>query len=475
MPARPDGTGTGPLRRILARLTGDSLTRNSFGIMATTAVNAGLGYLYWIAAARLLPTETVGLGATVVSAMVIIALAVYLGPGAGLIARLPKRTTREQWLLSMLSILLVATTGTLVLALAALFPLALLLHPLHPLAADPALAAWFVVGAAGWAAAGLLDDVFVGQRRADFMFRRNAVSSTVKLVGLLVLSQLPDKPGATLIVATWGLAGLAGTAYGLYLCHRHFHRFSRIPRVSRGLARELRAEVTQLARPSLGHHAISVSGLVPTYLLPIVVTARLGAQENAYFYVTWMIGAASFMISPAVSDAIFAEGSHDATRLLALARRSLRIIIAMIVPVTLIVGALGQPILHLYGAAYAAAGYGLLLVLLLSSYPDAVTNISVATLRVRNRLPRAALLNGTIALIAVAGAWVLTPHYGIIGAGYAWLGAQCVGTLIVLLLRRRLWPPPDAAADDGARGDTEAADPAAASASSATTGRTGGG
>jgi len=440
------------ISRQIARVRADSLARNSVGIMATSAVNAAFGYVYWIVAARALPAATVGLGSSVVSAMVIVSLAVYLGPSGSLIARLPARSAREDWLVTVLSTLLVWSAVTLVVALAALFPLALLLRPLHSLGNDPLLALWYVLGAVGWTASGLLDCVFIGVRRADFMFWRNAFSSAFKLVMLLALAVLPDHRSATTIVSTWSLSGILGTGYGLYLCHRYLHRLGWIPHPGRSLRAELAAETSLLFRPGVGHHAISVSGLLPTYLLPIVVTARLGTKENAYFYVTWMIGSAIFMISPAVSSAIFAEGSYDATRLRGLARASLRIIVAMIVPSTVIVGALGEPILRLYGADYAAAGYKLLLILLLSSYPDAITNISVATLRVRGALGRAAALNGTMAVIAVAGAWVLAPSYGIEGAGSAWLIAQILGTIAVLVLRRDLWPPPDRAETPGEGG-----------------------
>jgi O-antigen/teichoic acid export membrane protein len=40
----------------------------------------------------------------------------------------------------------------------------------------------------------------------------------------------------------------------------------------------------------------------------------------------------------------------------------------------------------------------------------------------------------------VVGAWLLTPRIGIIGAGWAWLGAQIIGALLVLAARRRIWP-----------------------------------
>jgi O-antigen/teichoic acid export membrane protein len=323
--------------------------------------------------------------------------------------------------------------GTLLLALAALVPLATLLPPLSPLAAAPGPAAWFVLGAAGWTGSGLLDYVFIAQRRADLMFRRNAVASAVKLA-LLAAAAALHATGAATVLATWSLSGLVGTGHGLLICHRRIHRLGR---VSWSAARR---ELALLAGPSLGHHAISVGGLIPTYLLPVVVTARLGTADNAYFYVTWMVGSAIFMISPAVSSAIFAEGSHDSARLSALSRKSLRIILAVVAPSAAVIAAAGGFILGLFGQRYASIGYGLLVLLLLSSVPDAVANVAVATLRVRRRLAAAAALNGVMAVIAVGGAWIATPRLGIAGAGLAWLGAQTAGAVVVGTVGRRLGP-----------------------------------
>lgn len=80
---------------------------------------------------------------------------------------------------------------------------------------------------------------------------------------------------------------------------------------------------------------------------------------------------------------------------------------------------------------------------MLSAFPDAVSNVAVATLRVRGRLNQAAALNAVIAAIAVAGTWFSTPPLGILGAGVSWLGAQLVGALAVLVFHRRLLPPKD--------------------------------
>jgi O-antigen/teichoic acid export membrane protein len=297
------------------------------------------------------------------------------------------------------------------------------------------MAMWFVVGAVSWTGASLLDYVFIAQRRSGLMLCRNAMAAVSKLLTLVVIALLDPNVGAVAIVGTWAASGLAGVAAGLLLCHRRLVRLGRIR------LRETWAELRVLLLPTVGHHLISVGGLVPTYLLPVVVTVQLGARANAYFYITWMVGGAIFMISPAVASAIFAEGSHDPTWLQRPSRHALRAVLTLLVPAIAVIAAGGRLVLHAFGAGYAAAGYTLLLVLLASALPDAVTNVAVATLRIRDALRAATVLNGSMATIAVLGAWLLTPGLGIIGAGWAWLGAQTIGALVVLTVRHRIWPP----------------------------------
>jgi Na+-driven multidrug efflux pump len=82
----------------------------------------------------------------------------------------------------------------------------------------------------------------------------------------------------------------------------------------------------------------------------------------------------------------------------------------------------------------------LLRLLVLSAVPDGVTNVYAAVLRVQGRFRMVAVLNVGIAVVALLGAWVLLPQLGIIGAGWAWIGAQLAGCLFVaadLLAQRR--------------------------------------
>jgi O-antigen/teichoic acid export membrane protein len=94
----------------------------------------------------------------------------------------------------------------------------------------------------------------------------------------------------------------------------------------------------------------------------------------------------------------------------------------------------GGTVLSLFGAEYSTHARPLLLLLLASAIPDAVTNIALTVLRVQRRFLFATVLTISMAVLAIGAAWVLLPLLGITGAGLAWLIAQSAGALCVLPL-----------------------------------------
>ncbi len=59
--------------------------------MAATIVNLGLGYVYWIVAARTYSVEEVGLGAALIAAMTLAWAISSLGIGNGIVQLLPRQ------------------------------------------------------------------------------------------------------------------------------------------------------------------------------------------------------------------------------------------------------------------------------------------------------------------------------------------------------------------------------------------------
>ena len=65
-------------------------------------------------------------------------------------------------------------------------------------------------------------------------------------------------------------------------------------------------------RHLLGQHLTSAGGPLTPLVLPVLVVIRLGVTANAYFYITWMMGAAFFMVSPSVLRRRLRRGRESA-------------------------------------------------------------------------------------------------------------------------------------------------------------------
>jgi O-antigen/teichoic acid export membrane protein len=176
-----------------------------------------------------------------------------------------------------------------------------------------------------------------------------------------------------------------------------------------------------------GHQLIGMgAGLLP-YVLPVLVTVRLSTRDNAYFYTTWMMAGVFLIISPALSQSLFAEGAHNPDELRVKARSALMHMGVILLPSVVVGFFAGGPLLRLFGLAYAHHAVGLFRIVLLASIPDAATNVYIAVLRVHGRLMVGAGLNMFMGIGIVALTWILLPTLGISAVGWAFLTMQTCG------------------------------------------------
>ena len=439
----------------LHRARSDSLVRNSLYLMASTVVTAGLGYVFWVIAAHAFTSQEVGIGSAVISLCSTAALLTYLGSSAMLIERLPASERSSEWTTILVRVCLV-TAGVTAVATALAVPVLLTSqdYRLFFSTTPPILIA--VVGAAAWTLVNLLGAAFIAARRAGRLLSIQTLVSAAKV--LFVLPLAAAGAGATGLVEAWVASAVLGVGVGaawlvprMGLGHRpglHPRRRAAVtpdfrlrqhrrPRHRRALAPPSAGSVRHL----LGQHLTSAGGALTPLVLPVLVVLRLGVTLNAYFYITWMMGAAFFMVSPSVAQAVFAEGVRAHSDLRSVVAKALRVIAVLLAPamVVMIVG--GRLILGLFGASYAAAGYGLLILLAISALPDAVSNVAVVVFRVTQRLGYSTALNLGILVMTLVGAWVLMPPLGIAGVGVAWLGAQTIGAIASLPAYAQLRKP----------------------------------
>jgi O-antigen/teichoic acid export membrane protein len=430
----------------LQRARSDSLVRNSLYLITSTVITAGLGYVFWAIAAHAFTSREVGISSAVISLCSTVALLTYLGSSAMLIERLPASEYSSEWTTILVRVCLI-TAGVTLVVTAAVVPVMATSVDYRSYFSSAAPITFAVIGAAAWTLVNLFSSAFIAARRAGRFLSIQALVSVAKVLFVFPLAAVGA--GVVGLPAAWVASTVVGVGVGaLWLIprmglgrrpgHRPRRRSTAVPVAGPTAHRHARhrrphgSPDAASVRRLLGQHLTSVGGAVTPLILPVLVVLRLGVTPNAYFYITWMVGAAFFMVSPSVASALFAEGVRARSDLRDVVAKALRVIVAILGPVMVLMIVGGRLILGLFGAPYAAAGYTLLILLAVSALPDAVSNVAVAVCRVTHRLAYSSVLNLGILAMTLATAWILMPRLGIAGVGAAWLGAQIVGAVASL-------------------------------------------
>lgn len=429
-------TRTDPRRRVataaprllVRRLQHDSLARNSMLFMSTTVVASALGAAYWVLAARLYPPHVVGLAAALLSAMGLASTLSTLGIQGTIVQRLPRRLSGPEWSATLVAAVVAATAAALLGACLLVIGLLVAGRRFEIIRDDYAYAALLAAGVAATTVSTVLDYAFVAERASGRMLLRTGSFSLLK-IPLVVIAATTASVSALGILLSWVVAAFVGLAVSVALLGGLGRGSGSRPQ-PRTIVRELRAMVPVLP----AQHVITVAAALPMFVLPLLVAAELSPTDNAHFYTTWMVGSVFFIVSPAISWSLFAEGRRKSPDLRCLVRDAARLNALLLGPLVVVFLLGGRFALSIFGPEYAEHDTALLLaILVLSAIPDAITNIFVAIMRARATLRPALSLNVVMTVEAIALAWILIPPMGIVGAGFAWLVAQVTGSVFVVL------------------------------------------
>jgi O-antigen/teichoic acid export membrane protein len=276
----------------------------------------------------------------------------------------------------------------------------------------------------------LINSAFLAKRRAGFTLSKNAIFSLLKLPLPVFFALYFYTFG---VVISWGIALAVALAVALFLF---------LPRVQDGYRPLPALDLVLLKkqwRYSAGNYLVDLLLLTPGYILPLMVVNLLGAEQNAYFYIAWVMAGLLFAIPTAASSSLFAEGSHFEERLRENVVKSLKSTFLLLVPVAILLAAVGKWLLLAFGQGYSLNALALLWVLCLSSLPLGVNRIYVGILRLTGRITELIIISGVLAIGVLVASYFLLPLTGIIGIGYAWLGVQLI-VAIYILAGRKLIP-----------------------------------
>ena len=411
-------------REKLKRFISIPLYSNAFYLMLTTGVEALLGFLFWIIAARFYTEAEVGLGSAIISAMRLLPLMSLVGLNVSLVRFLPHADKPQDLINSCY------TLGVLIsLAVAGIFLVGLgFWSPALAFVNQNAVfASAFIVFAVLWTLSTLVNFTFIARRRANFILYKGVTFSVLKLPLPILFVLFFHAFG---IVASWGIAVAVALAVSILLFLPKVQDFYKpVPTLKLNLLKDI-------WRYSGANYLANLFMACPAFILPLMVVNILSAEQNAYFYIGWMIATLLFSIPLAVSQSLFAEGSHFEDKLRKNVTESLKFTYLLLVPAVIVLILGGKWVLLAFGQSYSLNALHLVWVLSLSSLPLALTHIYTGILRVTGRIKELMAIWGFAVLAVLLISYLIMPVTGIIGIGYAWLGTQAV--VAIYILARRL-------------------------------------
>ena len=416
--------GTLGLRSAWAAVRGDQLARNSGLLMATTISNSALGYVFWVVAAHAIVPAELGAANAAIAAASLASLVGDVGLRTVMMTELPNAREARQWSKRVSAGIVagvVASTvcGVACAALVALSP------ALRRFLSGGWLIVIVVISVTGMLF-GLLDGIATAERRTEQLLNRNLLNAAVKVAVLGISLWAFHLAGRSVLVAT-AVSYAATVAFGILVQLRRSQPGWRFTLDGS------QAMIRGVRRNMFTHHVLNLGGELPMYVLPLEVVARLSPRQNAYSSLTWMVGGVFFMISAAVSTALFVQGRWEPEEVRRSTRRAGRLIASLLAPIALFLVVFGHLVLGFFGRTYAVHGYVLLMWLLASAVPDAITNVKVGQLRARGRLKAGANLQVGMGLGAIVLVWFFLPWVGINALGIAWLSVQSLGACWCLI------------------------------------------
>src|SRR5262245_30626973 len=251
----------------LRSLANRDLLISAASMIGTTAITAGLGFVYWWLAARRFSQEAVGYASALISAMGLLSTIGVVGMGTLLIGELPRRPEQRAPLITTALVVAGGASAVLGIIFAVVAPL--VSAELGALAGEGSTILLFTAGVVLTAVTLVLDQAMIGLLRGELQLWRNALFAVGKLSVLWLVGFWAADSGGMPIYTTWTIGNLA-SIIGMALIAAMVGLQIRIGRPRWDVLR-------QLPGTALGHHTLNLALQLPALALPVIVTTILSA------------------------------------------------------------------------------------------------------------------------------------------------------------------------------------------------------
>jgi hypothetical protein len=403
----------------MAEAKGDRLVKSVFALLTSTTTGAILGLVFWAVAAHLYKAQYVGYGAAAIAAMTGLASVAQLNLSVifpRFLYAAGARATR----------VLVAGYGAAAILAAAVGVAFLTLTGHHQYIARGAFAVLFFLAAVVlWVVFTIEDAALIGLRATFWVPVENTSFSIMKILLLPVFAILVPVSGVFL---SWTVPVIA------CVIPVNFYLFRKVlPAHIASSAGRGSIPPRRVIGSVLGGEYIGGLSFVALSALPaLLIVAKLGAVQTAYFQTPWLIGTSFDFLLFSIATSLIVEASARPQDASALVSRAVRLAYLILIPgcIVLLVGA--PLILSVLGAGYAEHGATLLRWLALALPFMGVNVLYLTFARMGRRVRRIVAVQVGLSLTILSLTEILIGSLGITGAGIAFFAGQSLMACIVL-------------------------------------------
>ncbi|HSX35236.1 MAG TPA: hypothetical protein VLF62_06355 [Candidatus Saccharimonadales bacterium] len=405
------------------RFFGSDLHRSSTLLILSQAINAAGAFIFWMVCARLFPAHEVGLATALISYGALIAAFTHLGLPVTVLRFLPGSKHRGG--LFAAAALLVAVCSGIGGAAAVAWT-----HVLAPrlefLQGSPKLQVILLALVIVTALGGLLEGVLTSLKQSQFVVKKAIATNAPRVILPFALAAL----GVAGIAGLYTGALVFGALYSLWvIMHKLLRGQPLRPRFA-----ELRAHRKFAAANYLG----SMFGILPATMVPLIVLAKLGPAQAAFFYMPMQLAAFLGILASSTCNALLAEVAHDdnPNHYRKHVAAAVRHLYQLLIPAAFALAIGGWVVLRIYGAPYASNGYAPLLLLCAASLFVGLNWLGDAWLNIQKRSAAYFAMNALNAL-AVVGAVYIFADAGLTGVAFGWLAGQVFSALLYIAIFAR--------------------------------------
>jgi O-antigen/teichoic acid export membrane protein len=410
------------------------LIQSGISLIASSIVTSGLGFIFWIVAARQFTSAQLGIGSAVITAMILLTEFAQLGLKTGLVKFLPTAGTGTRGLIARsYGIAIAVAFGGAIIFLAGI---PLWSPALADLRASPALSALFVLGTMFWVLFLLEDSVLVGLRMAPWVPVENGMFGLFKIVLLFPLAAASGDFG---VFVAWVVPVFVVVFAVNVLIAR---RLDRTDTDAGPTNDKPSTAMRDVVRYSLVDWAATASRMVVIGVLPLIVLAQLGSSQSAYYFLAWTIAFSVYLLSANVGDALVAEASYDEDNVDRHTLHSGLLSMAISIPIVLAAAVLAPIVLRAFGTEYADEATTVLRLLLVGALPNVVTRTFIGKLRAERRMRAVFVYEFLLSLGVLVLGWLLLPPLGIVGLGVAWLVVLSIAAIYAIAAESVWWWAP---------------------------------